>query len=73
MTSGVAEFVGVNTPPLGDAGDALSVSSNVDGLVPVTPMRKLRRESLHEPRRRLDATPGRKIGFILAGAKARYA
>jgi hypothetical protein len=31
------------------------------------------RERAHQSRRRLDATPWRKVGLILAGAEARYA
>jgi succinoglycan biosynthesis transport protein ExoP len=57
----------VDTPPLLWVGDALTLSSQADGLIVIARMKSLRRPMLRELRRILDLAPARKLGFVITG------
>ncbi len=61
------EAVIIDTPPILRVGDALTLSSNVDGLIVVTRLKGLKRPMIRELRRVLDAVPTRKLGFVVTG------
>ncbi len=65
-----ADLVLVDTPPLLQVGDAMTVSAKVDALVVVTRLNELRRPSLAGLKRLLDAAPAAKLGFVVTGAGA---
>ena len=58
----------VDTPPALQVGDAMSLSARVDAILVVCRMNVVRRSTLSELRRVLDASPAQKLGFVLAGA-----
>ncbi|MFN8187338.1 MAG: P-loop NTPase [Gaiellales bacterium] len=62
-----ASLVLVDAPPLLGVGDALALSSMVDGLLLVTRPHALRRPMLDELRRVLDTCPAAKLGFVTLG------
>ena len=57
----------VDTPPLLWVGDALTLSSQADGMIVITRMKALRRPMLRELRRILELAPARKLGFVITG------
>jgi Mrp family chromosome partitioning ATPase len=59
----------VDTPPALHVGDAMSLSRRVDAVLVVCRMNVVRRPTLTELRRVLDASPAEKLGFVLAGAE----
>jgi polysaccharide biosynthesis transport protein len=63
-----ADLVLVDTPPLLRVGDALALTTYVDGLLVVTNLRAIRPPMLDELRRLLTECPVAKLGFILTGA-----
>jgi succinoglycan biosynthesis transport protein ExoP len=63
------DLVLVDTPPLLQVGDALTLASRVDALMLVARLPGLRRPILKELERVLDTCPGAKLGFVLAGAE----
>jgi succinoglycan biosynthesis transport protein ExoP len=63
------DIVLTDSPPVLQVGDAMALSSRVDALIVVTRINVIRRPMLNELRRALDASPARKLGFILAGAE----
>ena len=65
-----ASIVLLDTPPVLHVGDAMTLSTKVDGLVVVTRMNVVRRHMLAELRRHLAASTTIKLGFILTGAVA---
>jgi Mrp family chromosome partitioning ATPase len=65
-----ADVVVVDAPPLVGLGDALALSARVDALLLVTRLKLLRRSTLNELRRVLDAAPVPALGFILTEADA---
>jgi succinoglycan biosynthesis transport protein ExoP len=65
-----ADLVLVDAPPIVGLGDALALSGRVDALLLVTRLRLLRRSTLNELRRVLDASPVPALGFILTEAEA---
>jgi len=65
-----ADVVLVDAPPIVGLGDALALSARVDALLLVTRLRLLRRSTLNELRRVLDAAPAPALGFILTEAEA---
>jgi Mrp family chromosome partitioning ATPase/capsular polysaccharide biosynthesis protein len=64
-----ADIVLIDTPPLLQVGDALTLSARVDALIVVTRMSVVRRHMLDELRRQLDAAPTAKLGFVLTAAR----
>lgn len=63
------ELVLIDSPPLLRVGDALALTSHVDGLLVVGSLRTLRAPLLKELRRVIDDSPADKLGFILTGAE----
>lgn len=63
------ELVLIDSPPLLRVGDALALTSHVDGLLLIGSLRTLRAPFLKEVRRVLDGSPVDKLGFILTGAE----
>jgi Mrp family chromosome partitioning ATPase len=58
----------IDTPPLLQVGDAMTLSRNVDALMVVTRMNVVRRPMVTELRRLLDSSPARTLGFLVTGA-----
>ncbi len=65
-----ADVVLVDAPPIVGLGDALALSARVDALLLVARLKLLRRSTLTELRRVLDASPVPALGFILTEAEA---
>lgn len=63
------ELVLIDSPPLLRVGDALALTSHVDGLLVIGSLRTLRAPQLKELRRVIDDSPADKLGFILTGAE----
>ena len=62
------DVVVIDSPPLLRVGDALTLSSRVDGLLVVTRLNLVRRPLLVELRRALDAAPATKLGYVITGS-----
>ena len=60
----------IDSPPLLVVGDAMALTSAVDGVLVVTRAKIVKRPVLKELRRVLDASPAQKLGFVLTGATA---
>lgn len=69
-----ADHVIVDAPPLLGLGDALTLSSRVDGLIVVARLKALRRGTLRELARVLAQVPTRSLGFVVtdSGTEAPY-
>jgi capsular exopolysaccharide synthesis family protein len=65
-----ADFVIVDCSPLLAAGDALTVSASVDAIVVVVRVNRVRRHTLNEVRRVLEASPAEKLGMVVTGSSA---
>ncbi len=63
-----ADIVVVDGPPMLQLGDALLFSSYVDALLVVTRLDLVKRKTLRELRRLLDAAPTRALGVVVTGA-----
>jgi Mrp family chromosome partitioning ATPase len=63
-----ADFLIVDSPPLLPVGDAMTLSPNVDGILLLTRINKIRRNRINELRRILGASPARKLGFVVTDA-----
>ena len=61
------DTVVIDTPPLLWVGDALTLSSQADGMIVITRMKALRRPMIRELRRIVDLAPARKLGFVITG------
>jgi capsular exopolysaccharide synthesis family protein len=61
------DIVLVDAPPLLVAGDAMTISTNVDALFVVVRKGVADRKELRELTRGLEACPARKLGFVLTG------
>ena len=57
----------IDSPPVLRVGDALTLSSDADGVVVVARLKALRRSTLREMRRLLSAVPTRKLGYVVTG------
>ena len=57
----------IDSPPVLRVGDALTLSSDVDGLIVVARLKTVRRQMLSEMRRLLEAAPARKLGYVVTG------
>jgi receptor protein-tyrosine kinase len=64
-----ADLVLVDSPPLLQVGDALTLSTSVDAMVVVTRLDLVRRPTLTELHRALEKSLAAKLGFVLAGAE----
>jgi tyrosine-protein kinase len=62
------DIVIIDTPPALHVGDAMSLTAHVDAVLVVCRIDLLRRPILTELRRVLDASPARKLGFVVTGA-----
>lgn len=65
-----ADYVLLDTPPMLQVGDAMALSTRVDGILVVSMMDSARRAALSELRRLLEAAPAEKIGFVATGTDA---
>jgi non-specific protein-tyrosine kinase len=64
-----ADIVLIDSPPLLAVGDAIALSSKVDGLIVLTRLGVLRRKTLDELRRVLGNCSAAKLGFVVTGAE----
>jgi Mrp family chromosome partitioning ATPase/capsular polysaccharide biosynthesis protein len=64
-----ADFVLIDAPPMIGIGDAMTISANVDGIVLITRMNRLRRPLLFELHRLLETSPTPLLGFVVTGAR----
>lgn len=64
-----ADIVLIDTPPLLQVGDAMTLSAKVDALIVVTRFSLIRRPMLNELHRVLETCPAGKLGFVLTGAE----
>jgi polysaccharide biosynthesis transport protein len=64
-----ADIVLVDAPPLIGIGDAMSISSKVEGTVIVTRMNVLTRPQAAELHRLLETSPAAPLGFVITGAE----
>jgi polysaccharide biosynthesis transport protein len=63
------DLVLIDSPPMLHVGDAASLSSNVDAVVIVARMQRLRRANVSELHRMLGTTRVLKLGFVLTGVE----
>jgi Mrp family chromosome partitioning ATPase/capsular polysaccharide biosynthesis protein len=63
-----ADVVLIDAPPMLHVGDAITLSTKVDGIIIVTKMKAVRRQMLGELARQLSAVPVRVLGYIATGA-----
>lgn len=63
-----ADTVIIDTSPLLQAGDAMTLSTKVDGVLLVVRMNLVRRKMLSELARVLERTPATKLGYVLTDA-----
>lgn len=63
------ELVIIDSPPLLRVGDAMTLSSRVDGIVLLTRLNVVKRPMLRELRRLLDSAPARKLGYVVTGTR----
>jgi polysaccharide biosynthesis transport protein len=61
------DIVLVDAPPILQISDAMALTGKVDALMVVTRLAVIRRPTLNELRRVLDAAPIAKLGFVLIG------
>ncbi len=64
-----ADIVLIDTPPLLQVGDAMTLSAKVDAVIVVTRFSLIRRPMLNELHRVLETCPAGKLGFVLTGAE----
>lgn len=64
-----ADLIVVDSPPILHVGDALALAALVDALVVVTRLDVVRRGTLAELGRALEACPTPQLGFVLTGAR----
>lgn len=62
------DLVVIDSPPMLRVGDVMTLSTKVDALLVVSRLNHVRRPTLTELRRLLEATPTKKLGLALAGA-----
>jgi Mrp family chromosome partitioning ATPase/capsular polysaccharide biosynthesis protein len=69
------DLVVIDSPPLLRVGDAMTLSSRVDGLIVLTRLNAVRRPMLRELSRMLESVPAAKLGYVVTGlqAEASYA
>ena len=64
-----ADVVYIDAPPLLHVGDALTLSSKVEGIIVAVRLTGARRPLLTELARVLERVPSVKLGFVLTDAK----
>jgi Mrp family chromosome partitioning ATPase/capsular polysaccharide biosynthesis protein len=62
------DLVIIDSPPLLRVGDAMTLSSQADGLLVVTRLNVVRRPMLGELKRQLDTAPVPKLGYVVTGS-----
>lgn len=65
----LADVVLVDAPPVLHVGDALTLSSKVDGIIVATKMKIVRRHMLGELARQLAGSPTPVLGYVVTGAQ----
>jgi succinoglycan biosynthesis transport protein ExoP len=65
-----ADLVIVDTPPVLHVSDAVALSSLMDGIVVLTRLGVVRRQTLHELARQLEGVPAPVLGFVVTDAAA---
>lgn len=63
-----ADIVLIDAPPILNVGDAMTLSAKVDGMLVIMRLNLVRRRTIAELRRVLDASPATKLGFIVTGS-----
>jgi Mrp family chromosome partitioning ATPase/capsular polysaccharide biosynthesis protein len=63
------DIVVLDSPPLLRVGDAMSLSSCVDGLLVLTRLNTIKRPMLRELSRLLEAAPAAKLGYVVTGSQ----
>ncbi len=63
------DLVLIDAPPVLAVGDAMTLSSRVDGILVVTRLGTVDRRMLAELSRELDASPAGKLGFVVTGVE----
>jgi tyrosine-protein kinase len=63
-----ADFVLIDAPPVLHVGDAMALSTKVDGILVVTRMQVVRRHMLNELARQLANAPTPVLGFVVTAA-----
>jgi tyrosine-protein kinase len=63
-----ADIVLIDSPPVLHVGDAMTLSTKVDGIMLVTRMKVVRRQTLNELARQLSTVPSPVLGFVVTGA-----
>ena len=58
----------IDSPPMLAVGDAMAIATSADAVVVVTELNEIRRVTLAETRRILEACPAQKLGFIATGS-----
>jgi tyrosine-protein kinase len=58
----------IDSPPMLAVGDAMAIATAADAVVVVTELNEIRRVTLAEARRILEACPAQKLGFIATGS-----
>lgn len=58
----------IDSPPMLAVGDAMAIATAADAVVVVTELNEIRRVTLAETRRILEACPAQKLGFIATGS-----
>ena len=61
------DMVIIDTPPVLWVGDAVTLSSQADGLIVIARLKSLHRGAIREMRRILDVVPARKLGCVVTG------
>jgi polysaccharide biosynthesis transport protein len=65
---GLADYVLIDAPPALHVGDAMALSTKVDGILVVTRMQVVRRQMLNELDRQLASSPTPVLGFVVTAA-----
>jgi Mrp family chromosome partitioning ATPase len=65
-----ADIVLVDAPPTLNVGDAMTLSTKVDGILVVSRMKTVRRQMLSELSRILAGSPTPVLGYVVTGADA---
>jgi Mrp family chromosome partitioning ATPase len=63
------DIVVIDSPPLLRVGDAMTLSSCVDGLLVLTRLNTIKRPMLRELARLLEAAPTTKLGYVVTGSQ----
>jgi succinoglycan biosynthesis transport protein ExoP len=63
------DVVVIDSPPLLQVGDAMSLSRHVDAILLVVRLNVARRQTLAETRRALDSSPSEELGFVVTDAQ----